>query len=312
MTGIALMTLLGFGAMYVNSGAGVFFVFAATAGARFERPRHGFIAIASILAVMVVSFLLSPIPLAYRGLVYLPVIVVTPLVGSITILEAERYRSDAKLRLAQEDIEGLARIAERERIARDLHDLLGHTLSMITLKSELAGRLIDHDADAAKREITEIERVSRQALSEVRAAVTGYRSTGLMAEISSAKLALESAGVSFAFKGDITHLRPTEESILSLIVREAITNIVRHAKASRCFIELSHNEQATTLQISDNGVSIQGHTAGNGLNGIRKRVEQLGGSLTVVALQGTRLIITIPLHPEDTAIIPSQLKAQTT
>ena len=117
------------------------------------------------------------------------------LIGSGNTFLAERNRMNRKLTKANEEIENLAKVAERERIARDLHDVLGHTLSVITLKSELAGKLIDRDPEGAGREIREVETISRQALSDVRDAIRGYRSKGLVAELAHAKATLETAGV---------------------------------------------------------------------------------------------------------------------
>ena len=117
------------------------------------------------------------------------------IIGAGNTFFAERNRMNRKLRKANEEVEHLAKVAERERIARDLHDVLGHTLSVITLKSELAGKLIDRDPVRAGKEIREVEEISRQALSEVRDAIRGYRSKGLVAELAHAKSTLETAGV---------------------------------------------------------------------------------------------------------------------
>src|SRR5690606_38964639 len=113
--------------------------------------------------------------------------------------QREREDHRAKLAMAQDEIERLATIAERERIARDLHDLLGHTLSTITLKSELAAKLVRNDPQSAAREMGDVERISRDALGQVRQAVRGYRSSGLEGEIANAKLALEAAGIDFDY-----------------------------------------------------------------------------------------------------------------
>src|SRR5208337_3051105 len=143
---------------------------------------------------------------------------------------AVTHCASKKLRQAQGEVEHLAKVAERERIARDLHDVLGHTLSLITLKSELAGKLIDRDPERAGKEIREVEQISRQALTDVRDAIRGYRSQGLVAELAQAKSTLETAGLTVQCDAATTVKLPAvQESVLSLAVREAVTNVVRHA-----------------------------------------------------------------------------------
>ena len=174
-----------------NYGTSSFFVYAASFVAWARPPRLAWGMIAAVVGVLAVeSWLVHLSPY-----VWIPGGVFALLIGAINVHSAEVKRANAKLRMAQEEVERLAQTAERERIARDLHDLLGHTLSLVTLKSELAGKLIERDPERAKREIEEVERVSREALREVRAAVAGYRSEGLQAELARGRLALESVGV---------------------------------------------------------------------------------------------------------------------
>ena len=292
--GVGVMALLGAVGMWFNSGASVFLIYAAAAAGSTQRPGRAVRVIAGILALAFVSAVFSPIPLAYRAWAYGPAFFFAPLIGFLNMYSAEKARSNARLRLAQDELEHLATIAERERIARDLHDLLGHTLSIITLKSELAGKLIDKDVTRAKQEMQEVERISRQSLSEVRAAVSGYRATGFTAELANAKLALEPAGVSFAFRGDPSVLTPLQESTLCLVLREAVTNIVRHAAATRCFVELVQENGDLRLEIADNGRGMSAAKMGNGLNGVSQRLQLLGGKLSLVSVRGTRLSIQLP------------------
>ncbi|CAN5874664.1 sensor histidine kinase [soil metagenome] len=291
---IGVLALLGALGMGFNSGSSVFLIYAAAGAGGRLRPGQAVRVIVGVLALTVVSAVFSPIPLPYRVWAYGPAFLFAPLIGFLNMYQAEKARSNARLRLAQDEIEHLATIAERERIARDLHDLLGHTLSVITLKSELAGRLVGRDAARAQQEIQEVERISREALSEVRAAVSGYRATGFTAELAHAKLALEPAGVSFAFRGDPSVLTPLQESTLCLVLREAVTNIVRHAEATRCFVELSQENGDLRLEIVDNGRGMSRNAAGNGLRGMSERLQLLGGKLDVVSVQGTRLSIRLP------------------
>jgi two-component system sensor histidine kinase DesK len=216
------------------------------------------------------------------------------MVGGSNIYFAQRNRALAKLRMANDEIEHLAKVAERERIARDLHDVLGHTLSVITLKSELAGKLIDRDPQRAGKEIREVEQISRQALSEVRDAIRGYRSQGLAAELAQAKATLETAGIAVKFETSRVPLPALQEGVLSMAVREAVTNVVRHAQARTCTLRLEQQDGSCQLKIEDDGRGgIQNE--GNGLRGMRERVEMLGGTLHRDSQSGTKLTITVPL-----------------
>jgi two-component system, NarL family, sensor histidine kinase DesK len=214
-------------------------------------------------------------------------------VGIGNLVGAVQRRANQKLGLAQDQIEHLAKVAERERIARDLHDVLGHTLSVVVLKSELAGKLMASEAERARREIGEVEQIARQALSEVREAIRGYRAEGIGAEIARARRTLDAAGVSLDCEAEDVRLNPSHESVLSLVLREAITNILRHAGASRCRLELAADDRRTVLRVEDNGRGAIGHE-GNGLRGMRERVEALGGRLEIDSRQGTQLTAEIP------------------
>jgi two-component system sensor histidine kinase DesK len=227
-----------------------------------------------------------------------PATFLSTFIGAGNIYFAQRNRHIDRLRKAHEEIEHLAKVAERERIARDLHDVLGHTLSLITLKSELAGKLIDRDPVQAKAEIRDVEQTARQALADVRQAIGGYRSKGLDAEIRQAKTTLETAGVQVDVQSSRVELPATQESVLALSLREAVTNVVRHAQASHCSVRLERRNGHLHLEVHDDGrggVIIEG----NGLRGMRERVENLGGKLQRDTTRGTRLQITLPV-PETT------------
>jgi two-component system, NarL family, sensor histidine kinase DesK len=214
-------------------------------------------------------------------------------VGIGNLVGAVQRRANEKLGLAHEQIEHLAKVAERERIARDLHDVLGHTLSVVVLKSELAGKLMGSDAGRARREIGEVEQIARTALGEVREAIRGYRTEGIGAEIAHARRTLDAAGVSLDCQAEGVRLDPAHESVLSLVLREAVTNILRHAGASRCRLELAADDRRTVLRVEDNGRGAIGHE-GNGLRGMRERIEALGGRLEIDSRQGTQLTAEIP------------------
>ncbi len=228
------------------------------------------------------------------------------LIGSMvlmgTIYSRQREMRNAELRLTQEEVRRLARMAERERIGRDLHDLLGHTLSLVVLKSELAGKLVHRDAEAARLQIGEVEQVARQALAEVREAVSGIRASGLGAELAAARLALTSADVRFDQQIAELPLDPAAETALALGLREAATNIIRHAAATRVEVELVRADGMAELRIADDGRGGVSR-AGNGLSGMRERLEALGGSLQIESASGagTRLHLRVPLGQRATA-----------
>jgi two-component system sensor histidine kinase DesK len=227
-------------------------------------------------------------------------------IGGGNIFFAQQRRADCQLRAAQDENLALAAVAERERIARDLHDVLGHTLSVIVLKAELANRLLNHptasDPTRAATEIADVERIARTALSEVREAIGGYRARGLSAEIEAARRTLDAAGVTLTLDADSTSaasLSPQEETALSLALREAVTNIVRHARATTCHLRFITEDRHRRLVVEDNGKQTI-LREGNGLRGMRERIESLGGNLSFEhgpeRNHGTRLLIELPLR----------------
>jgi two-component system, NarL family, sensor histidine kinase DesK len=288
---VAGMLVLGLVVAPINPGAATFFIFA-SAFIPFCVPteRAAIALMAGIVALAAIEqqvFQLSGWFLFYAGGMSL-------VVGGSNIYFAQRNRALDKLRMANDEIEHLAKVAERERIARDLHDVLGHTLSVIILKSELAGKLMDRDPQRAGNEIREVEQISRQALSEVRDAIRGYRSQGLAAELAQAKSTLETAGVAVNYETAKIALPALHESVLSMAVREAVTNVVRHAQARTCSLSLEQQNGSCCLEIKDDGRG-GSQNEGNGLRGMRERVEMLGGALHRDSQGGTRLTITLPL-----------------
>lgn len=251
----------------------------------------------ALLALLNVMLLVEVRLLGYpwQAVIWIPVTSI--IVGLVVHAERLSEEKEAELRLSHDEVRRLAALAERERIGRDLHDLLGHTLSLITLKLELSRKLFDRDSEAAKREMAEAERVARHALSEVRIAVSGIRATDLAAELAAARLMLEASAVSFESSALPPSLPVDVERGLALVLREAVTNIARHARASHARVSTAISNHALKLSIEDDGRGgIDAH--GNGLKGMHERVRALGGTLEVVspAGQGTRLHITVPLR----------------
>jgi two-component system, NarL family, sensor histidine kinase DesK len=236
---------------------------------------------------------------------------------------AREARTNSLLERANSEIERLSQEAERERIARDLHDLLGHTLTVITMKLDLARRLLSHHLDRnpgrdsdrdpghdlvrARNEIVEAEQTARNALGEVREAVSGYRAEGLAAEISRARRSLISADVKLTTALAPVNLSSNQVNVLSLALREAVTNIVRHAHATVCHVALLEKDGTIHFTLEDNGLGGE-IREGNGLRGMRERVQSIAGDVKVSspASGGTSLAITLPLESEPAEQLKSQ------
>lgn len=288
---IAGILLLGISFAPSNAGAAGFFIYAAAfVPFAVETEITAVILLVLIAGLALLETWLLRLPWGFG----IPAALFTLLVGGGNIFFAQKSRANCKLRLAHNEIEHLAKIAERERIARDLHDVLGHTLSVIILKSELAGKLIDRDPARAKAEIADVEQTSRQALAEVRSTIRGYRAHSLDAELKQAKAMLETAGVAVQSEATDVNLSAAQESVVAMVVREAVTNVVRHAHARNCHLRLAPLNGSCLLEILDDG---QGgnQVEGNGLRGMRERIEALGGTLARETSTGTRLTIQFPL-----------------
>ena len=203
--------------------------------------------------------------------------------------------SNRNLRIAQADVERIAQLAERERIARDVHDLMGHSLSVIVLKAELATRLLEKNPVKAKQEILEIENLARSGLQEVRAAVRGYRSLNLSSELENAKLALSAASIKLELLCLPLQLEWAQESALAYALREAITNTIRHSSAKVCWITLEPHGTDAQLEIWDDGHGTI--TEGNGIKGMRERLEKVGGQLKLETSNGAHgMQLFVPLQ----------------
>jgi len=208
---------------------------------------------------------------------------------------ARQARTNSLLERANEEIERLTQEAERERIARDLHDLLGHTLTAITVKLDLARRLLSDDVERARNEVVEAEQTARSALAEVREAVAGYRAEGLEAEIRRARHSLFAANVNLTTSIAAASLTPSQVNVLCLALREAVTNIVRHAHSSECYVRLAEKDGIIHFAVEDNG---RGGVIreGNGLRGMRERVRSIAGTVIVTDSEsgGTSVEIELP------------------
>jgi two-component system sensor histidine kinase DesK len=216
----------------------------------------------------------------------------------IVVMRDLRVRNE-QLGRARAELARMAVAEERERFARDLHDLLGHSLSVIALKAELAGRLLPERAAEAADEIAELETVARGALSEVRDAVSGYRQPTLDGELAGARVALSAAGIETEVVRQPTVLDPGVEGLLAWAVREGATNVIRHSRARHCTLTISSNLVDAEVEVVDDGVGAQSvnGSAGHGLEGLSERARRLDGQVAAGARPGGgyRLAVTVPL-----------------
>jgi two-component system sensor histidine kinase DesK len=291
---ISASCLLGFLWAPYNFGGSCFLIFAATMCSRFPDIRVAYRTLATIVIILAgISLIFT-----FNPFFSIPALIFSITSGVGSIMGQRLHRSNENLSRKQEEVELLATIAERERIGRDLHDLLGHTLSIITLKAELARKLFDRDAEACKQELSDIEQTARSALAEVRAAVLGFRATGLTHEIQCAQRALAAAQVKLTIHLENFVMPAAIENVIALALREAITNIVRHAKASNCELRIFADTSHACLHISDDGcagISEKNFAKGNGLTGMTERVQAIGGELILRAEQGMHLEIRLPM-----------------
>ncbi|MFC4023404.1 sensor histidine kinase [Oceanobacillus longus] len=210
----------------------------------------------------------------------------------------KRENLEGQLEDAQEKIAELLIVEERERIARDLHDTLGQKLSLIGLKSELAGKLIKAKPESAALELRDIHQTARMALKEVRELVADMKGTKLREEIIRVRQLLDAAQIEFHLDGDPV-LEDTPllvENVLGMCVKESITNVVKHSGATECHIsiEQSHEEWIVTIQDNGKGVEVSNKLLGNGIIGMKERLEFVNGSLKIISKNGTKLTIRVP------------------
>lgn len=255
------------------------------------------------------------------------VLIIPPMAAFFAYTAGKRNEMVAALSRTRAELARVAVAEERLRIARDLHDLLGHSLSLITLKAELSRRIIATDAERAERELAELEAVARQSLSDVREAVAGYRQPDLAAELAAARQLLTAAGIACLINAPrLTPLPGDVDAALAWTVREGITNVVKHAGAGAAAITVTSGKDATVAEITDDGgrlaarparapvpaparevtpaeaapADLQLRRAGSGLAGLAERVKELGGELTAGPRQphGFRLRVCIPVGEE--------------
>ena len=224
-------------------------------------------------------------------------------IGMLMLVMADLRTRNAELHEARTELARLAVAEERMRFARDLHDLLGHSLSLVALKAELAGRLLPHEGREAAVHVAEIEDVARGALTEVREAVSGYRRMTLDDELEGARVALSAAGIETEVTRPSGPLDPAVEAVLAWTVREGATNVIRHSHAERCSLKVTAGLGEVGVEVVDDGhgedpepAGVNGHS-GHGIEGLRERVQRLHGRVEAGAKPGGgfRLAVDVPV-----------------
>lgn len=278
---VAAMVALGMAWAPHNAGSSVFFIYGASFAFLVGRPRQA-LAVVIAIATLAGSTALWAQPVLFY---WLPGVFVSIIIGLANIFSGEQSRRNAELRLSQAEVRRLARVAERERIARDLHDVLGHTLSLIAVKSELAEKLVERDPAQARQELASLGSTARKALAEVREAIQDVREQDLDEALEQARLSLRAADVHLEVDaGPGAELPARTQAMLALVVREAVTNILRHADARSCSIRLvaDADRPGYRLDITDDGRG-RIRADGSGVAGMQARIESLGGELDLAA-----------------------------
>jgi two-component system sensor histidine kinase DesK len=290
---VIVIFCLGLALSPFNVGWSVYTIYAMSFAARMT-PRG--VAIRTMIALELVLLALGPLLQAHGLSAWVSGLIFGVVVGFAGLMQSDMERKNQELAVAHEEVRALATTAERERISRDLHDLLGHTLTLVAIKAELAARLVSRDAEAAEREMQAVAAAAREALSEVRTAVVGMRGASLALELDKVRQALVAANVQADITALTTDGHPGQEAVLAMALREAVTNVIRHADARRCEIRLEPTASSLVLTVADDGVG--GKIAeGSGLKGMRARLAAIGGGLEIQSdKRGSRLVATAPLQ----------------
>lgn len=276
-----------------NTGWSVYTIYAMSFASRLHSRK---MAVRVMIGLELALLALGPFFMNYNWPVWASGVLFGGITGFAGLMQADIERKNEELALAHEEVRALATTAERERISRDLHDLLGHTLTLVAVKAELAAKLISRDAKAAEREMESVAAAAREALAEVRTAVVGMKGASLVTELERARIALAAANIQADISATEIEGYPGQEAVLAMALREAITNVIRHSGASRCQIRVAPSPVNLTLSIVDNGKG--GSLAeGSGLKGMRTRLSAIGGDLDIVSdKSGTRLVATAPVE----------------
>lgn len=282
--------LLSFALAFTGSNWTVIAVYAAAMIAELRPARHASLAVGGFaMASAALAYATEQPPLYWVLGVFLMI-----MVGIGNISRAALQDKNRALAAAQEEVRNFAAEAERERIGRDLHDLLGRTLTLIALKADLAERLFADAPDKAAAEIRDVAAAAREGLSEVRAAVSGMTGATLSREIAGSQAALNAAGITCEVEGDADSIAPGSSAVLAMALREAVTNVIRHSGARNCRIALIQQRGGLELKVSDDGDG-QAVRPGGGIAGLKSRLCAAGGDLAVHGdAKGTLLTVRLP------------------
>ncbi|WP_234582746.1 sensor histidine kinase [Micromonospora sp. MH99] len=297
--GLVAFALLGVGVALAYAGGPegwlVLLLYVATAGAvGFVRVAWGFAWVGGSAAAVVIIGVVDRASATDTAQMAL----ITVLAGALTLAFARTARLVEELRRTQRELARTAVEQERLRFARDLHDLLGHTLSLVVVKAEVVRRLAPTDLQRAAAEAADIERIGRTALTEVREAVTGYRERSFARELDGVRTALADVGITVSVSDVGRPLSVEADDAFGWVLREGVTNVVRHSRASRCDVDVTSDADEAVLTIRDDGVGGRPQF-GNGLRGLAERLAQAGGTLHVGPARGGGLLLTarIPHSP---------------
>ena len=285
------MVAIGFALAPFGGVWSVFAVFACSLAAGAFSRRGAIFAIPSIIIALAAFGLI----LRISWVEWAPGMFFAVMASAGNLVSADLQRRNRQLLDTQDEVRALSAVAERERIARDLHDLLGHTLTLVAVKADLADRLADRDPAAARLEMRAVAEVAREALGQVRDAVTGMAGLSFAGEVERARSALTAARVAVSVDATVDLDDPPREAVLAMALREAVTNVIRHADAKACSIALEARPNGDLrLSVADDGRGGD-FEEGSGLRGMRARLFAAGGALEVHASSsGALLTATLP------------------
>jgi two-component system sensor histidine kinase DesK len=272
---------------FITPTACTLFIYAGAFCSRLKPLKYAVTVLAALLVWIVsISWFFS-----FEMFFYQPALIFTLIVGILNIYQNVLHQNKQELILSRKETQRLAQVAERERIARDLHDLIGHTFSVITLKADLAGRLLDkgldNDLEKARTEIKQLENISRDALSQVREVVSGYRTSDLLSELANAKNVFGSVDIDFYYQFENIdeqqiELNNTNNKELAIVLRELVTNIIKHAKATQVSATITQENGKIVLAMQDDGQGFENFQhKGFGLKGIEERTQKLKGFVSI-------------------------------
>ncbi|WP_293746610.1 sensor histidine kinase [uncultured Paraglaciecola sp.] len=300
--------LLGTLAALITPTASTLFIYAGAFCSRLKPLKYAvFVLLVLLIWIAAISWFFR-----FEFYFYIPTLVFSLIVGVLNIYQYALHQNKQALILSRKETQRLAKVAERERIARDLHDLIGHTFSVITLKADLAGRLLDkgqdQDFEKARTEIKQLEEISRNALSQVREVVSGYRTSDLLSELANAKNVFASVDIDFKYQFENIdeqqiELDSASNKELAIVLRELVTNIIKHAQATQVTVTIKHENDKIVLAMQDDGQGFENSQhKGFGIKGIEERIQKLKGFVNIKTggqYTGTLSEIGLPMTARD-------------